>query len=97
VTPVVWTTSALADLEAIHAYVAHDSTRYADVLVDGIISAVGRITRFPRSGRIVPEFGDEAIREILHGTYRIVYRLQAERAEILTVFHGARRGLANGS
>ena len=45
---------------------------------------------FPRSGRIVPEVGDPAIREILLGNYRIVYRIKSGAVEILAVHHGAR-------
>ena len=45
---------------------------------------------FPNSGRIVPEFGDSAMREILWRNYRLVYRLVGENVEVVTVFHGAR-------
>ena len=45
---------------------------------------------FPRSGRVVPELEREAYREVILGTYRIVYRIEADRAEILTVVHSAR-------
>jgi len=38
----------------------------------------------------VPELGDESIREVIHGNYRIVYRLRLDLVEIATVFHGAR-------
>jgi hypothetical protein len=38
----------------------------------------------------VPEVGDESVREVIHGNYRIVYRLGHEVGEIATVFHGAR-------
>ena len=44
----------------------------------------------PRSGRVMPELGDGAIREVIHGNYRIVYRLRHDLVEIATVFHGAR-------
>ena len=52
--------------------------------------AAERLADFPQCGRIVPEINDAAIREIILGNYRIIYRLQAGLAEILTVFHGAR-------
>jgi toxin ParE1/3/4 len=51
---------------------------------------VERLKDNPRSGRVVPELGNESIREVIHGNYRIVYRLQREVVEIATVFHGAR-------
>ena len=38
-----------------------------------MFEAVKRLEIFPRSGRIVPEIGQEDIREILFGSYRIVY------------------------
>ena len=46
---------------------------------------------FPLSGRIVPEVGDETIREILLGNYRVVYRvLLHDTVQVLTIYHGAR-------
>ena len=52
--------------------------------------AVERLTDNPRSGRVVPELGDESIREVIHGNYRTVYRLRHDVVEIATVFHDAR-------
>ncbi|MBK9129789.1 MAG: type II toxin-antitoxin system RelE/ParE family toxin, partial [Phycisphaerales bacterium] len=75
-TRVVWTESALADLQAIQGFVSRDSARYADLLVERILGAVGRIASFPRSGRVVPEFLDDSLREVIQGNYRIVYRLR---------------------
>ena len=49
-----------------------------------------RLKDNPRSGRVVPELGDESIREVIHDNYRIVYRLSHDVVEIATVFHGAR-------
>lgn len=89
-TRVIWAPQAIADVEAIRTYVARDSAHYADLLVERIVAAVGRLETFPRSGRVVPEVGDEALREVVYGNYRIVYRVKSEAIEILTVFHGAR-------
>ena len=87
---IVWAPQAIQDVDAIRAYVARDSARYADLVVERIVAAVGRLEKNPRSGRMVPELGDESIREVVRGTYRIVYRLRDEVVEIATVFHGAR-------
>jgi addiction module RelE/StbE family toxin len=89
-TPVSWTPQAVEDLEAIRAYVARDSAHYATLLVERLFTAVDRLLTFPESGRIVPEFQRPDLREVILGSYRIVYRLRAGQAEILTVFHGAR-------
>jgi plasmid stabilization system protein ParE len=90
VTRIIWAPQAIQDVEAIRAYVAHDSVHYADLIVGRIVAAVGRLEENPRSGRVVPELGDESVREVIHGNYRIVYRLGQEVVEIATVFHGAR-------
>ena len=89
-TPVRWTPQALEDLEAIRAYVSRDSVPYAALLIERLFAAVDRLEVFPESGRIVPEFQRRDLREVILGSYRIVYRLHADRAVILTVFHGAR-------
>ena len=89
-TQVVWAPQAIQDVEAIRAHVARDSAHYADLVVERLVAAVERLQDHPRSGRVVPELGDDSIREVIHGNYRIVYRLQHDVVEIATVFHGAR-------
>jgi plasmid stabilization system protein ParE len=69
--------------------VARDSAHYADLLVERIIAAVARLESHPLSGRVVPEVGDDALREIIQGNYRIVYRVNRDAVEVVTVFHGA--------
>ena len=89
-TRVKWTRQAAEDVEAIKAYVARDSERYASLLAERLVAAVGRLELFPQSGRVVPEVGDETLREVLYGNYRLVYRLHAESVEVITVYHAAR-------
>ncbi len=89
-TPVVWAPQAIDDVEAIRTHVARDSTHYADLVVERLVAAVERLQNHPRSGRVVPELGDDSIREVIHGNHRIVYRLHHDVVEIATVFHGAR-------
>ena len=55
-----------------------------------VLAAVERLADFPNSGRVVPELKDPVIREILFGSYRIVYRVKGDLVELLTVYHGAR-------
>ena len=43
-------------------------------------------------GRIVPEYGDETIREIIKGQYRIVYKIDSKKDSIVIVtIHHAKR------
>lgn len=48
------------------------------------------LARFPRSGRKVPEFDDENIRELLAYSYRIIYRVDEDEVLISAVIHGKR-------
>jgi toxin ParE1/3/4 len=48
------------------------------------------LEKLPRSGRSVPECGKATIRELIHGNYRIVYRIDKDALRILTVFEGHR-------
>ena len=87
---IVWSLQAQDDLAAIHSYIARDSEHFAQLTVERIVTAPDRLLRWPRSGRIVPEVGDESLREVLVGPYRVVYRLHPDHVGIVTVFHGAR-------
>jgi toxin ParE1/3/4 len=90
VTRLIWSPLAIEDVEAVRAYVARDSQDSANLLVERLVAAVERLKTHPLSGRVVPEVGDEALREVLHGNYRIVYRVRVDLVEVVTVFHGAR-------
>jgi toxin ParE1/3/4 len=85
-----WTSQALDDLQAIGDFIARDTPAFAQVLVDKVFDGVQRLENFPRSGRIVPEINQENIREIILGSYRIVYLLDGDVVNILTVFHASR-------
>jgi len=85
-----WTPQAADDLDAAAEYVARDSPHYASLFVERILDAIDRLEQFPLRGRIVPEKQDPAVRELLVGSYRIVYRHQRDIVEVLTIHHGAR-------
>jgi toxin ParE1/3/4 len=91
VAKVVWTKQAYEDLEAIFEYISHDSVKYAQLLVEKILMAVKQIELFPESGRVVPERNEKHIREVIVGSYRIIYRVRSDYVELLMVHHGASR------
>jgi toxin ParE1/3/4 len=86
-----WSFQALRDLEGIREYIAVDSPRYADLVVERIIAAVERLRAFPESGRVVPERSDPQIREVIVKPYRVVYRHRQGEVEIATVFRASRQ------
>jgi plasmid stabilization system protein ParE len=38
----------------------------------------------------VPEFGNEALREVIAGNYRVIYRLRDGDVQVIRIRHGAR-------
>lgn len=61
---VVWSTTALEDVEAIASYIARDSVSYAGAVVRTIINSTRNLENFPFAGRIVPEFEVKTVREV---------------------------------
>ena len=86
-----WTDNALKHLDKIYEYIAHDSEYYAQMMMDRLTSRSIQISSFPRSGRTVPEYEHEYIREVIESSYRIVYHFDEEdqRIDVLGVFHCA--------
>lgn len=75
---VVWTEPALNDIREIVQYISQDSPAYAERIGVHIVEAPRRLTEFPSSGRILPEFHTENIRELIYGSYRIIYMIRAD-------------------
>jgi plasmid stabilization system protein ParE len=48
-----------------------------------------RLTRFPNSGRTLPEFPELPHREVIVSPYRFFYRVKGKTVWILAVWHGA--------
>ena len=84
-----WTDTAENHLDAIHAYIAHDSPEYAKRMVDRLTRRSQQIADFPLSGRRVPEYEIDLIREVIEGPYRIIYYIKPDRIDVLAVLHAA--------
>jgi len=87
---VVWTDLAIEDLKSIHEYISKDSKFYADRFVAKLINRVDQLETHPQSGRIVPEFGKEDIRELIEGNYRIIFRIKVGHVGVVRVHHSSR-------
>ena len=60
-------------------------------LVESIFRQLELLQPHPRLGRVAPEFGDEAIRELLFRQYRLIYRLVSESGiDVLALQTGLR-------
>ena len=64
-THLFWSPQAVEDVEAIRSFVARDFEHYANLLAERIVAAVDRLDSFPLSGRVVPEVGNESLREVV--------------------------------
>jgi len=84
---VIWSAEAQAQLATIHEHVAQDSSREADSLIKRLVDRVVQLETVPQSGRRVPEYPDNDLRELLSRPYRIIYRQRDEHIEVVTVLH----------
>ncbi len=57
---------ARKDLEAIEVYFEEIAPDYAAFFMEQILEKAQQLERFPRLGRIVPEIGDDSIRELIY-------------------------------
>ena len=85
---VIWSAEALENLSEIEKFIGRNSPDKAESFVDYLVERGESIARNPRIGRITPEISHPDIRELIVKKYRIVYRVQEKRIEILTVFEG---------
>jgi len=88
---IVWTEVSILDLKEIFDYIADDSLRYATITAHKIYLRAQEIAHNPYLGRIVPEFNEILIRELVEGNYRIIYRIKStNQIDILRVYHSSR-------
>ncbi len=85
---VIWSRQSLERLSEIENFIARDSLERAERFVDYLIERGNSVSRNPQIGRIVPEISNPSIREIIAKKYRIIYKVQQDTIEILTVFEG---------
>lgn len=86
-----WSPRSASQFEDICNYIAKDSEYYASLFAKRVTAIVKTIPQFPNAGRIVPEYGDENIREKIYENYRIVYRIKEAFIEIVATCHGSKQ------
>ena len=88
---VIWTETALQDLDAIAEYIALDNPAAAISLVQQVFDKTERLENFTQSGRIPPELPNSVYREVVVPPCRIFYRKDEERVLILYVMREERQ------
>lgn len=86
-----FTESAVADLESIKSWYADQNVpEVGERLVQEIVASIELLATYSDSGRIVPEFDQPFLRELVRPPFRIVYRRDARRVSVLRVWRSER-------
>jgi toxin ParE1/3/4 len=86
---VVWTPRAQRRLQELHDYIAEDQPTNAVRWIARVLLRGEQLGDHPLSGRIVPEYQRDSVREVFEGDYRIIYRVRSQQVDVLSVRHGA--------
>ncbi len=82
-----FTDEAKAKLRAIHTHIAQDSPARAKTMIERLTKCAQRLVNLPFSGRQVPEYPLDILREVLERPYRIIYRIKPDEIEVVTIIH----------
>ena len=83
--------SALVDLESIRAwYAEQDVPEMGERLIGEIVASIEALADHPDMGRIVPEFDQPFLRELIRPPFRIVYRRGPKHVRIVRVWRSER-------
>ena len=84
--------SAQTDIEDIIRYISIDDPHQALRFGRFMIQHTRSLGQFPERGRVVPEFEDQLIREIIVRAYRVVYRVSHDKhlVEVIRFWHAGR-------
>jgi toxin ParE1/3/4 len=84
--------SAVADLERIVQWYAEQGVpEVGERLVRDILDRIEALGVHPEIGRVVPEFDQPTLREIIHPPFRIVYRRDPRSVRVVRVWRSERR------
>ena len=84
--------SALADLESIRDwYAEQDVPEVGERLVGEIVASIEALADHPDMGRIVPEFDQPFLRELIRPPFRVVYRRDPKHVRVVRVWRSERR------
>jgi len=83
--------SAVQDLDDILSfYAAQSAPLVGKKLVTEIIANIELLASQPKLGRVVPEFEQDFLRELIRPPFRIVYRVDRKRVRIVRVWRSER-------
>ena len=87
---IIWSEPAVEDLEAAVEFIAKDSEAYAANLAQLAVDAAESLAQFPHRGHKVPDPKLSRFRELIIGSYRLIYLVETKRVLIVALLHGHR-------
>lgn len=88
---VTFAESALRDLEEIQAWYELELVPEVGLrLVLEIFERVEALRDNPDMGRVVPEFDQKYLRELIHAPFRIVYKREARKVRVVRIWRSER-------
>lgn len=88
---ILWSSSAISHFSSWIRYISRDSVAAAERQRKKILRAAEQLSSFPRSGRVVPEFNNQSLREVIQKPIRIIYELKNKEVHILAMHHSSRQ------
>ena len=85
-----WAQAALDDLDSVAGHIGKDSPNYAATFVRDVLEAGCSLAQMAERGRVVPEWHEDSIRELLLGNYRLIYQVTEQVVYVVGLVHGAR-------
>lgn len=83
--------SAIEDLKGIKEYYLEQGVpQIGQNFVAAIVEHIETLSAHPDIGRVVPEFNDVSIRELIHSPFRVVYLSEIESIKIIRVWRSER-------
>ena len=84
-----WTEKAISRIQRlrqVHDYFSQDEPMTL-AFVERLTRLANGLCRHPEAGHVLPYFGTDEVRELIDGTYRVIYRILEDEIHILTVRH----------
>lgn len=82
-----WSPQALQQAAEIVDHIAEDRPRAALKWLDGLESRLTALPGLPEQGRVVPEWYEPSVRELIYKRHRIIYEVHRDRVELLSIRH----------
>ena len=86
------TENAQEGLRHIFSYIAEDSISNAKIFVTELEEKINTLATLPERASYIPEnvfFGTD-YRQLIHGKYRVIYRIGRNNVFVLRVIHGSK-------